>query len=195
MSTDPFAALDRIVQQKNPQFTNRQKPAITPPKPVRLKKKPKQRRLKKQPKVKQIRTNSDANSLVNSKKQKSSWASRENPKNLRSTYKKKNTKKNAYLEVDNTKYIEYKFGEENRNKSLSGISGKNLGKKNERHTKRVIRGHTSRAEKERTKERIEKQRILKETTKWCAEEEQKEIPVRANRREEKQYSATKRRQR
>ena len=98
--------------------------------------------------------------------------------------------KNAYLEVDNTKYMEYKFGETRPSrKSVTGASRKS-------ELARVNKAQTSRVQKERVREQIERQRILKETRRWREgpPQEKEEAPVRANhKREEQEYSASKRR--
>ena len=115
------------------------------------------------------------------------WQSRPKSKSLRSNVKKKVKTKNPYLEVDNRKYLEYKLGDEKRKNKLK------IGKK--RVVRHGVKGHTSKVEKQRNREKMETRRILRETRQWC-EEGEEDIPVRGNHGgDEEEYTAKNRRKR
>ena len=193
MSIDPFAALDQLVFHKNTQKPKAIKAIITPPKSSKPRKKP--RPIRKKPKKTKIKhqefnTNPVSSKQENTKKKANLHGSRGKSKSLRSTTQKGN-KNNSYMKVDNSKYIEYKFGETKNPKRKSVV-----GSKKKRLLLRVNKGHTNRVEKDRTRELIQRKRIMKETREWYQEEDNAEIPVRRNNKEkEEEYSASKRRKR
>jgi hypothetical protein len=190
MSSDPFAALDQLVRQKNSQIPKRQKAAITPPKPRKTYKKPRPSETLKKRKSKigkDFHTNPNPKTSTISKK----WQSRPKSKSLRSNIRKKPKTKNAYLEVDNRKYLEFKLGDEKKKKA-NQMGRKKIG----RHG---VKGNTNRKEKERNREKMERKRIMKETRQWAQEEEEEEeeVPVRGNNggKGKEEYTARGRRKR
>ena len=188
MSIDPFAALDQLVFQKSSQKPKPAKSVITPPKSSKPRKKP--RPIRQKPKKKLVSKEINTNPSKSKKQKKESYINRGKSKSLRNTTQKGN-KKTSYMQVDNSKYIEYKFGETRKSKRKSVV-----GSKKKRLLLRVNKGHTNRVEKDRTRELIQKKRIMKEAKEWYKEEDKEEIPVRRNNKEKDQdYSASKRRQR
>jgi hypothetical protein len=83
--------------------------------------------------------------------------------------------------------MEYKLGDVKSKKNILGTS--------QRSKKRnVNKGQTSRVEKLRNREKIERQRIVKENRDWGHAESPEQVPLRANNNERAgEYSASKRR--
>lgn len=93
------------------------------------------------------------------------------------------------MEVDNSKYIEYKMGAGQKGQRAKG---------RKQPVAKPKRGHTSRAEKQRVQERIERKRIMKETRRRQREDDEQETVPRRNHRHEttrEDYSASRRRRR
>jgi hypothetical protein len=195
MSSDPFAALDLLVRQKNSQIPKRQKAAITPPKPRKKYKKPRPSETLKKVKSRKNKIAQEFNTnplpKMSLKSGSNTWKSRPKSKSLRTNTKIKTKTKNPYLEVDNRKYLEYKMGDDKRKSKVktNGIGRKKI----RRHGKK---GYENKIDKERNRDKMETRRIERENKQWYQEEESEDIPIRKNHGENtSEYTAKNRRKR